>query len=348
MRLSDDCGNVEVTAKIAKSAASLMVEDAKFWVVRPRISLSGVSGLVDAAVGQLHRLRGGHVDEARTARSSGSTCRRSSPADRPGASSSCWQATSGRSASARRLLPAAAGRTGRRLRPRAGRQVGRDPHLRQRALRQVRQRGHALLERERRRRVADRERARRAHAIAGCAARRRHRVRDAARPYATRRRPCADTVFTLFADRVTAMKVDESIAHAVRLLLHGIGARPVRRRAGHLLRRSGRRSHRRRASRSIPKTLDVRPRVEVAALSRAHDRAAADRRRSATAQAMVKSTSSCGTTLMQKHGRAARLARAARDGQPASPASVTWRSSISRRSPKARSTGRATPPSCRR
>ncbi len=45
VRLSDDGGSVEVTAKIAKSAANLMVEDAKFWVVRPRISLSGVSGL---------------------------------------------------------------------------------------------------------------------------------------------------------------------------------------------------------------------------------------------------------------------------------------------------------------
>jgi paraquat-inducible protein B len=45
VRLTDDFGKVEVTAKIAKSAAGLMVEDAKFWVVRPRISLSGISGL---------------------------------------------------------------------------------------------------------------------------------------------------------------------------------------------------------------------------------------------------------------------------------------------------------------
>ena len=34
-----------VKAKIAKHAAGLMVEDAKFWVVEPRISLNGVSGL---------------------------------------------------------------------------------------------------------------------------------------------------------------------------------------------------------------------------------------------------------------------------------------------------------------
>jgi paraquat-inducible protein B len=45
VRLADNGGRVEVTAKIAKSAADLMVEDAKFFVVRPRISISGVSGL---------------------------------------------------------------------------------------------------------------------------------------------------------------------------------------------------------------------------------------------------------------------------------------------------------------
>ncbi|MCC7327035.1 MAG: MCE family protein [Burkholderiales bacterium] len=45
VRLTEDLGSVEVTAKIAKSAAALMVEDARFWVVRPRISLSGISGL---------------------------------------------------------------------------------------------------------------------------------------------------------------------------------------------------------------------------------------------------------------------------------------------------------------
>ena len=45
VRIADDAQNVEVTARIAKSAGPLMVEDARFWVVRPRISLSGVSGL---------------------------------------------------------------------------------------------------------------------------------------------------------------------------------------------------------------------------------------------------------------------------------------------------------------
>jgi paraquat-inducible protein B len=45
VQLSSDHSKVEVTAKIDKSAADLMVEDAKFWVVEPRVTLSGVSGL---------------------------------------------------------------------------------------------------------------------------------------------------------------------------------------------------------------------------------------------------------------------------------------------------------------
>ncbi|HSS70023.1 MAG TPA: MlaD family protein [Casimicrobiaceae bacterium] len=45
IRLTNNYAKVEVTAKIEKHAAGLMVEDAKFWIVRPQISLSGVSGL---------------------------------------------------------------------------------------------------------------------------------------------------------------------------------------------------------------------------------------------------------------------------------------------------------------
>lgn len=43
--LADGYGKVEVTAKIMKSAGGLMVEDARFWIVAPRVTLSGVSGL---------------------------------------------------------------------------------------------------------------------------------------------------------------------------------------------------------------------------------------------------------------------------------------------------------------
>jgi len=43
--LSEDYSKVLVKAKIAKHATGLMVEDAKFWIVEPRISLEGISGL---------------------------------------------------------------------------------------------------------------------------------------------------------------------------------------------------------------------------------------------------------------------------------------------------------------
>jgi paraquat-inducible protein B len=45
VQLTEDYGKVEVTAKIARRAAGLMVEDATFWIVKPRVTLSGVSGL---------------------------------------------------------------------------------------------------------------------------------------------------------------------------------------------------------------------------------------------------------------------------------------------------------------
>ena len=45
VELSSDHSKVEVTAKIDKNADGLIVEDAKFWVVEPRVTLSGVSGL---------------------------------------------------------------------------------------------------------------------------------------------------------------------------------------------------------------------------------------------------------------------------------------------------------------
>src|SRR5262245_15306666 len=43
--LSSDHTRVEVMAKMDRSVADLMVEDAQFWVVEPRITLSGISGL---------------------------------------------------------------------------------------------------------------------------------------------------------------------------------------------------------------------------------------------------------------------------------------------------------------
>jgi len=43
--LCENYTKVRVTARIAKNAEGLMVEDSKFWVVQPRVTLSGISGL---------------------------------------------------------------------------------------------------------------------------------------------------------------------------------------------------------------------------------------------------------------------------------------------------------------
>src|SRR3981189_328834 len=52
VQLSDDYSKVVVTAKVAKHAAGLIGAGAKFWVVEPRVSLSGVSGLSTLLSGQ--------------------------------------------------------------------------------------------------------------------------------------------------------------------------------------------------------------------------------------------------------------------------------------------------------
>ena len=87
VRLTDDFAKVEVTARIAKSAAGLMVEDAKFWVVRPRISLSGISGLSTLLSGDYIGFEAGVVAEEGSGPSPAWRCRRSSPTARPAPSS---------------------------------------------------------------------------------------------------------------------------------------------------------------------------------------------------------------------------------------------------------------------
>jgi len=64
VQLTNDFTKVEVTAKIAKSAAGLMMEDAKFWVVRPRITLSGVSGLGTLLSGNYIGFEAGKSDKS--------------------------------------------------------------------------------------------------------------------------------------------------------------------------------------------------------------------------------------------------------------------------------------------
>jgi paraquat-inducible protein B len=45
IELSDDLSGVLVTARMDKNAASILNSDNQFWIVSPRVSLSGVSGL---------------------------------------------------------------------------------------------------------------------------------------------------------------------------------------------------------------------------------------------------------------------------------------------------------------
>jgi paraquat-inducible protein B len=63
VQLTEDFGRVQVTARITKSAARLIVDDAKFWVVRPRVSLSGVSGLGTLLAGNYIGFEAGTSDK---------------------------------------------------------------------------------------------------------------------------------------------------------------------------------------------------------------------------------------------------------------------------------------------
>lgn len=45
VNLSGDYSRILVTAKMEKSAEGLIVEDARFWIVKPRVTLSGISGI---------------------------------------------------------------------------------------------------------------------------------------------------------------------------------------------------------------------------------------------------------------------------------------------------------------
>lgn len=60
VELSDDFSKVTVTARIARHAAGLMVEDARFWVVAPRIGLGGISGLSTLLSGNYIGFEAGH------------------------------------------------------------------------------------------------------------------------------------------------------------------------------------------------------------------------------------------------------------------------------------------------
>ncbi len=63
VQLTEDHEKVRLTAKIAKNAAGLMVADARFWIVEPRIDLGGVSGLGTLLSGNYIGFKDGKSDQ---------------------------------------------------------------------------------------------------------------------------------------------------------------------------------------------------------------------------------------------------------------------------------------------
>ncbi|MGO9037366.1 MAG: intermembrane transport protein PqiB [Steroidobacteraceae bacterium] len=63
VELTRDYSQVLVTAQIEKHAAGLIVEDAKFWVVQPTVTLSGVTGLNTLLSGQYIGFQAGKSTE---------------------------------------------------------------------------------------------------------------------------------------------------------------------------------------------------------------------------------------------------------------------------------------------
>jgi paraquat-inducible protein B len=57
LRLASDRSHVRVLVQFNKDAEGFTANDTRFWVVRPRLDTSGISGLNTLAVGRLHRRR---------------------------------------------------------------------------------------------------------------------------------------------------------------------------------------------------------------------------------------------------------------------------------------------------
>ena len=282
VRLSEDFAKVEVTAKITKSAAGLMVEDAKFWVVRPRITLSGISGLGTLLSGNYIGFEAG---------SSKNSERKFNGLEVP-------PVITGGMVGRQFLLKASdLGSLGigspvyyRRLQ--VGQVVAYDLAADGKAVelkvfvnapvRQVRQARDALLERQRSGHLARRERIRRAHRVPGGAAGGRTRVRHTRLPAAGRAGGREHRVQPLQRPG----RRDEAAGvhrHALRALFQGAAARAVGGGAGDLLRPAGGRGHRRGAEvrsghaechpagghRLLPRASDRAPALGAAARGRA-------------------------------------------------------------------------------
>ncbi len=62
--LTDRFSKVQVTVKVDRSAEGLMVQDTRFWIVEPRVTLGGISGLGTLISGNYIGLYPGRSDKA--------------------------------------------------------------------------------------------------------------------------------------------------------------------------------------------------------------------------------------------------------------------------------------------
>lgn len=65
VRLSDDLGTTIITARMSPDTEPMLVEDSRFWVVKPRVGREGISGLGTVLSGAYLQLEPGSSDEAR-------------------------------------------------------------------------------------------------------------------------------------------------------------------------------------------------------------------------------------------------------------------------------------------
>lgn len=66
VRLSDDLSRALIDARIKQDAEKMLVEDSRFWVVKPRIGREGISGLTTVLSGAYIQLQPGHSSKSQT------------------------------------------------------------------------------------------------------------------------------------------------------------------------------------------------------------------------------------------------------------------------------------------
>ncbi len=241
IRLSDDHQHVITTAQMAPKTEDFLVEDTKFWVVRPRISGANVTGLGTLISGATSAWRSASRRKNKrdfvaletppvvTGEVPGPFLR----AEDPGPGFARHRHAD--------FLPAPAGR--RRSRRTSSTRTARRLTVKvfvQRAVRPVRQPGHALLAGQRDRRVALRERPQRADPVGAVHPDRRYRVRDV--PSGRVLPPAeANTVFTLFSDRAEAFEPPPRNPQTYELIFKESVRGLTARRAGRVPRHSDRR-----------------------------------------------------------------------------------------------------------